>query len=49
MTRNSTSNEPELTSVTFAQRELDWRNGAIVYQVLLDRFVPSLDLGDTEE
>jgi glycosidase len=28
----------------FAQREADWRNGAIVYQVLVDRFVPSSDL-----
>ncbi|NUM43272.1 MAG: glycoside hydrolase family 13 protein [Anaerolineales bacterium] len=26
---------------TFAQREQDWRNGAIVYQVLVDRFAPS--------
>ena len=28
----------------FGQRELDWRNGAIVYQVLVDRFAPSGDL-----
>ena len=26
---------------TYDKRELDWRNGAIVYQVLVDRFVPS--------
>jgi glycosidase len=26
---------------TFVNREQDWRNGAIVYQVLVDRFVPS--------
>jgi cyclomaltodextrinase / maltogenic alpha-amylase / neopullulanase len=25
-------------------READWRNGAVVYQVLVDRFVPSADL-----
>jgi glycosidase len=29
---------------TFAQREQDWRNGAIVYQVLVDRFAPSVRL-----
>jgi glycosidase len=29
----------------YDQRERDWRNGAIVYQVLVDRFVPSADLG----
>ncbi|MEF2279480.1 glycoside hydrolase family 13 protein [Deinococcus sp. YIM 134068] len=29
---------------TFAQRERDWRNGAIVYQVLVDRFAPSVRL-----
>jgi len=28
----------------FNQREQDWRNGAIVYQVLVDRFVPSANL-----
>ena len=28
----------------FSQREEDWRNGAIVYQVLVDRFVPSANL-----
>jgi len=26
---------------TFEERERDWRNGAVVYQVLVDRFVPS--------
>lgn len=26
---------------TFEAREMDWRNGAIVYQILVDRFVPS--------
>jgi cyclomaltodextrinase / maltogenic alpha-amylase / neopullulanase len=28
----------------FAAREADWRNGAIVYQVLVDRFAPSAKL-----
>ncbi|MBQ0931841.1 hypothetical protein KAK07_00060 [Ideonella sp. 4Y16] len=29
---------------TFERREADWRCGAIVYQVLVDRFAPSADL-----
>lgn len=29
---------------TFVKREQDWRNGAIVYQVLVDRFAPSTRL-----
>jgi cyclomaltodextrinase / maltogenic alpha-amylase / neopullulanase len=28
----------------FAKREADWRNGAVVYQVLVDRFVPPANL-----
>jgi glycosidase len=28
----------------YERRERDWRNGAIVYQVLVDRFAPSADL-----
>jgi cyclomaltodextrinase len=28
----------------FEAREADWRSGAVVYQVLVDRFVPSADL-----
>ncbi len=28
----------------FESREQDWRNGAVIYQVLVDRFVPSADL-----
>ncbi len=44
MTRTSanqlTRDDPE----TFAKREHDWRNGAIVYQVLVDRFAPSTQL-----
>ena len=29
---------------TYEAREADWRCGAIVYQVLVDRFAPSADL-----
>jgi cyclomaltodextrinase / maltogenic alpha-amylase / neopullulanase len=29
---------------TFEKREADWRNGAIVYQVFVDRFAPAADL-----
>jgi glycosidase len=28
----------------FEERERDWRNGAVVYQIIVDRFVPSADL-----
>lgn len=28
----------------YERREADWRNGAVVYQVLVDRFAPSSDL-----
>ena len=38
--RLTQDNNPE----TFAKREQDWRNGAIVYQVLVDRFAPSTKL-----
>jgi glycosidase len=31
---------------TFEAREKDWRNGAIVYQVLVDRFAPSSRLAE---
>ncbi len=33
----------DATSV-YDRRAQDWRNGAIVYQVIVDRFVPSADL-----
>jgi glycosidase len=33
-------------AATFEAREKDWRNGAIVYQVLVDRFVPSTRLNE---
>ncbi len=29
---------------TFEKRERDWRNGAVVYQIIVDRFVPAADL-----
>ncbi len=32
-------------SGVYEAREKDWRNGAIVYQVLVDRFAPAADLG----
>src|SRR6185436_19686729 len=45
MTRSSTNNAGQDVNVeTFAKRERDWRNGAIVYQVLVDRFAPSARL-----
>ena len=28
----------------FETREKDWRNGAVVYQVIVDRFAPSANL-----
>ncbi len=31
-------------AATFAKRDKDWRNGAISYQVLVDRFAPSANL-----
>ena len=37
---NTQDHSPE----TFVRREQDWRNGAIVYQVLVDRFAPSTQL-----
>ncbi|HMP42418.1 MAG TPA: alpha-amylase family glycosyl hydrolase [Roseiflexaceae bacterium] len=47
MTRSSANNVgPEISAETFAARERDWRNGAIVYQVLVDRFAPSARLED---
>lgn len=33
-------------SMNYEQREKDWRNGAIIYQVLVDRFAPSKDLDE---
>lgn len=44
MQPSSSSAHPADTADTFAARERDWRNGAIVYQVLVDRFAPSADL-----
>lgn len=31
----------EASADTYARRERDWRNGAVIYQVLVDRFAPS--------
>ncbi|MGH8030726.1 MAG: alpha-amylase family glycosyl hydrolase [Arenimonas sp.] len=39
------ANATDLTvASTYESRESDWRNGAIVYQVLVDRFAPAADL-----
>ena len=38
--RLAQEDDPEI----FVKREQDWRNGAIVYQVLVDRFAPSTQL-----
>lgn len=34
----------DVDAETFVKRERDWRNGSIVYQVLVDRFAPSARL-----
>lgn len=45
MPRNTATGAGDSVSAeTFDQRERDWRNGAIVYQVLVDRFAPSARL-----
>ena len=50
MTRSSATNRgQDLNAETFAKRERDWRNGAIVYQVLVDRFAPSARLDAKRE
>lgn len=43
---NRSANNPgqDANAEIFAQREQDWRNGAIVYQVIVDRFAPSAAL-----
>ena len=30
----------------FEDRDRDWRNGAVVYQIIVDRFVPSARLDE---
>lgn len=40
---HATRFDAELRGV-FEERERDWRNGAVVYQVLVDRFAPSTQL-----
>lgn len=43
--QNSYANETDKESAaSYAAREKDWRNGAIVYQVLVDRFAPSANI-----
>ncbi len=45
MTRGSAHTTTQAAdAATFAGRERDWRNGPIVYQVLVDRFAPALQL-----
>lgn len=41
---SSTTQDQDVTPESFAERERDWRNGAIVYQVLVDRFAPPSQL-----
>ena len=36
-------------AAVLAKREADWRNGAIVYQVIVDRFAPAADLSAKRE
>jgi cyclomaltodextrinase / maltogenic alpha-amylase / neopullulanase len=38
------NNFDQALSTVFETRERDWRNGAVVYQVLVDRFAPPADL-----
>ncbi|MFM7972210.1 MAG: alpha-amylase family glycosyl hydrolase [Betaproteobacteria bacterium] len=39
-----TAASPRAAADRYTQREQDWRNGAVVYQVLVDRFAPSANL-----
>jgi glycosidase len=48
MTTSSVNNGGQ-DAEAFANREQDWRNGAIVYQVLVDRFAPSVRLDAKRE
>jgi cyclomaltodextrinase / maltogenic alpha-amylase / neopullulanase len=42
---NQYANETDIVAAgRYTKREQDWRNGAIVYQVLVDRFAPSANL-----
>lgn len=40
----SPTHAAEKTASVYTQREADWRNGAIVYQVFVDRFAPPANL-----
>ena len=46
--RNASTHDLVLKGV-FEAREQDWRNGAIVYQVMVDRFVPPANLDAKRE
>lgn len=39
-----TNSHDQAVAGRYQDREADWRNGAIVYQILVDRFAPSTDL-----
>jgi cyclomaltodextrinase / maltogenic alpha-amylase / neopullulanase len=41
---NAENSVDDRTKSVFERREADWRNGAIVYQVLVDRFAPPSNL-----
>lgn len=43
MSPRANRHDPPLAGL-YDKREADWRNGAVVYQVLVDRFAPSADL-----
>jgi cyclomaltodextrinase / maltogenic alpha-amylase / neopullulanase len=44
MTPDHSNRYDRATAGRFEKREADWRNGPIVYQVLVDRFAPSANL-----
>ena len=43
-TMNYANRYDQQVAGVYAKREADWRNGALIYQVLVDRFAPSADL-----
>ena len=43
-TMNYANRYDQQVAGVYEKREADWRNGALVYQVLVDRFAPSADL-----
>ncbi|HUU83144.1 MAG TPA: hypothetical protein VM243_06530 [Phycisphaerae bacterium] len=44
MAEASDNREAGAASQRFAEREADWRNGPLVYQVIVDRFAPPSNL-----